>query len=101
MEPPVTHCPPNRLTPSICGLESRPLRELPSPFLCAMTFLHLDLGDAHRGRRLPVTPVTPIVLPPLELHDRDLPAPALPDDLSGDPRTLQPIRRGDDLAVAS
>src|SRR5262249_39616933 len=36
MEPPDTSCPSNRLTPSRCALESRPLRELPNPFLCAI-----------------------------------------------------------------
>lgn len=28
--------PPNFFTPRYCGLESRPLRELDAPFLCAM-----------------------------------------------------------------
>src|SRR5438874_8487140 len=32
-----TACPSERFTPSILGLLSRPLRELPTPFLCAMT----------------------------------------------------------------
>ncbi len=35
--PPVTRLPSNCLTPSRCEWLSRPLRELPCPFLCAMT----------------------------------------------------------------
>src|SRR5204862_4015674 len=33
ISPALTCCPPNRLTPSRCALESRPLRELDAPFL--------------------------------------------------------------------
>src|SRR4051812_15220972 len=98
MEPPVTNCPPKRFTPSICGLESRPLRELPTPFLCAMG-LNLDLGDAHRGGRLAVATVAPIVLAPLELHDHDLLAAPLGHDRPRHAGALQPIGRADDLAV--
>src|SRR5205823_2731330 len=36
MEPPGTSCPPKTFTPSRCAFESRPLRELPKPFLCAI-----------------------------------------------------------------
>src|SRR5687767_9504933 len=99
MEPPVTNCPPKRFTPSICGLESRPLRELPTPFLCAMGPLYLDLGDAHRRRRLAVTAVAPVVLPPLELHDGDLLAPALRDDGARDLRALESIGTDDHFPV--
>src|SRR3981081_2012788 len=37
MVPPGTTCPPNALNPSRCAFESRPFREVPCPFLCAMT----------------------------------------------------------------
>src|SRR5690242_14820090 len=76
MLPAVTNWPPKRFTPSIWGLESRPFRELPTPFLCAMS-LDLDLGDAHRRHRLPMPAMPPVVLPSLELHDEDLVALAL------------------------
>src|ERR1700730_1069959 len=76
MLPAVTNWPPKRFTPSIWGLESRPLRELPTPFLCAMP-LDLDLGDAHRRHRLAMPAMAPVVLPPLELHDQHLAALAL------------------------
>src|SRR6476469_3393162 len=36
--PPGTTCPPKALKPSRCALESRPFRELPKPFLCAIDF---------------------------------------------------------------
>ncbi len=36
ISPALTTWPPNRLTPSRWALESRPLRELEAPFLCAM-----------------------------------------------------------------
>src|SRR6516165_5139915 len=35
--PPGTSCPPKALNPSRCAFESRPFRELPKPFLCAIT----------------------------------------------------------------
>src|SRR6476659_6855532 len=36
MVPPGTTCPPNALKPSRCALESRPFRDVPCPFLCAI-----------------------------------------------------------------
>src|ERR1700727_2916080 len=36
MVPPGTSCPPNALNPSRCAFESRPFREVPCPFLCAI-----------------------------------------------------------------
>src|SRR5579864_7370771 len=36
MVPPGTICPPNALNPSRCALESRPFRDVPCPFLCAI-----------------------------------------------------------------
>src|SRR6185436_5343683 len=45
--PPGTICPPNALNPSRCAFESRPFRELPNPFLCAMKqLLALDARGA-------------------------------------------------------
>src|SRR2546429_1545023 len=44
--------------------------------------------------------VTPVVLPPLELHDEHLARPALADDLARHSRRLEAIRSNDDLAVA-
>src|SRR5213592_4073802 len=100
MEPPVTNCPANSLTPSICGFESRPFLELPTPFLWAMRRSDLDLGDANRGRRLPVAAMAPVVLPAFEFHDPDLPAAPLGDDLAGDPGARERLRVRDDFPVA-
>src|SRR6267142_1066559 len=65
-----------------------------------MCSLDLDVGDADAGGRLPVTDVTPVVLPPLELHHEHLARAALPDDLARHSRRLEAIRSNDDLAVA-
>src|SRR5580765_1677383 len=54
IEPPGTSCPPKTFTPSRCALESRPFRELPNPFLCAIFHLHLSLADLDLGDVLPV-----------------------------------------------
>src|ERR1700693_2560229 len=73
MEPPVTSSPPNRLTPRRCELESRPLREEPCPFLCAMGFLlrSFDPVDTHLEHRLPVAFCAPVLLAPLLLENED------------------------------
>src|SRR5690606_21553572 len=43
MFPAIAACPPNIFTPSILGLLSLPLSELPTFFLCALTQIFLDL----------------------------------------------------------
>src|SRR5580700_11136243 len=42
--PPGTTCPPNALNPSRCEFESRPFREVPCPFLCAISVLSSQLS---------------------------------------------------------
>src|SRR5262249_39684728 len=98
MLPAVTNWPPKRLTPSICGLESRPFRELPTPFLCAMR-LDLDLGNAYRAQDLTMPAVASIVLSPLELDDQDLGALLLGDDLARHASGGQRLGIDRDLAV--
>src|SRR5437660_8887921 len=44
MVPPGTSCPPNALNPSRCEFESRPFREVPCPFLCAISVLSSQLS---------------------------------------------------------
>src|ERR1700694_4357206 len=44
MLPPRTCSPPKRFTPSRWEFESRPLRELPPPFLCAIDYSCFALG---------------------------------------------------------
>src|SRR5437868_6790859 len=55
ISPALTTWPPNRFTPSRCALESRPLRELEAPFLCAMWSSLLDPGDPQDRQLLTVT----------------------------------------------
>src|SRR5882724_2079373 len=98
MLPAVTNWPPKRLTPSICGLESRPFLELPTPFLWAMS-LDLDLRDAHRRQGLPVPAVAPIVLPPLELDHDDFAALSLGEHLARHPGRRQRLGFNRHLAV--
>ena len=50
MEPADTSSPAKRLTPRILGLESRPLRVEPCPFLCAMTLLHFRASSGSLPR---------------------------------------------------
>src|SRR5581483_6035847 len=72
ISPALTFSPPNRFTPRRCAFESRPLRELEAPFLCAMVRLPRDSGDLDAGQRLAVS--LPLVVPGLvlELVDFDL-----------------------------
>src|SRR6266581_3329803 len=65
-----------------------------------MRLSDLDLGDADRGCRLAVAAMAAVVLPTLELHDRDLPSASLADDLAGDPGALERLGVRDDVAVA-
>src|SRR5689334_7316210 len=84
MLPGMTRSPPNFLTPSRLPAESRPLRELPPAFLCAMTLYPSlaasgrdDVRDADHGLELPVAVAPPVVLAPPLLEDDDLLALAL------------------------
>src|SRR5579862_9188924 len=75
ISPALTTCPPKRLTPRYCGLESRPLRELDAPFLCAMAVQLLtslgDAGDLDAGQLLTVTLALVVAGLVLELVDAD------------------------------
>src|SRR5260221_14425069 len=59
ISPPVTVSPANTLTPRRFAFESRPLREEPRPFLCAIAVLRLGLGGGGvaggLGRWLPLS----------------------------------------------
>src|SRR5262245_23660295 len=71
MEPPVTRLPSKRLTPSRCELLSRPLRDDPCPFFCAIR-LDLNVGDAHAGQMGPMPLRPAILLAALLLENADL-----------------------------
>src|SRR5439155_8258523 len=75
ISPALTTWPPNRFTPRRLALESRPLRELDAPFLCAMAGRVLserDAGDLDAGQLLAVTLALVVAGLVLELADADL-----------------------------
>src|SRR5579859_5782264 len=88
MLPPAMAWPPKIFTPSRWPAESRPFREEPPAFLCAIVsapgLSSLDLGDLQLGEWLTVTPFSVRVLTPLLLESDDLLATALLQDLACD-----------------
>src|SRR6516165_3674851 len=72
ISPALTTWPPNRFTPSRCAAESRPLRELEAPFLCAISAPLLDPGDLQDRQLLTVTLTLVVAGLVLELVDTDL-----------------------------
>src|ERR1700722_11146073 len=71
ISPALTIWPPNRLTPRRCAFESRPLRELEAPFLCAICCFLLDAGDLEHRQLLTVTLPLVVASLVLELVDAD------------------------------
>src|SRR5207244_7656863 len=92
MLPGTTISPPNFLTPSRRPRLSRPLREEPPAFLCAIPHSFLgpraagtpDPGNAQHRLVLAMALLAPIILPPLLLEDDDLGRPALLDHRGAD-----------------
>src|SRR5918992_4377753 len=87
MLPARTVSPPYFLMPRYFGLLSRPFREEPTPFLCAMVSsvsAEADVVDLHFGKALTVPLLPGVVLPTLELEDDDLVAAPVTDDLADD-----------------
>src|SRR5215475_89169 len=80
MLPATTISPPNFLTPSRRPRLSRPLRDEPPAFLCAIRCSFLarqaararDPDNAQHGLLLTMTPFAPVIVPPLFLEDDDL-----------------------------
>src|SRR5208283_2924510 len=105
MLPGMTISPPNFLTPRRLPRLSRPLREEPPAFLCAICHFLLarraeravDLGDAQHGLQLPVTLLAPVILPPLLLKDDDLSGAGLLDHCGADRSALEQRRPGSDV----
>src|SRR5712671_5748896 len=103
--PGTTISPPNFLTPSRLPRLSRPLRDEPPAFLCAIcrSFLALrivrapDPGNAQHGLLLAMTLLTPIIVPPLFLEDDDLVGAPLLDDGGADRGTVEQRGAGRDL----
>src|SRR5690348_14066892 len=105
MLPAMTRSPPNFLIPRYFGLLSRPLRDEPTPFLCAMrssASAESDVVDLHFREALPVALLLRVVLPALHLEDDDLVAKAVLHDLAGDLRPGEGGHAGlDVVAVAA
>src|SRR5262245_44151755 len=80
--PAATSSPPKRFTPRYLGFESRPLRDEPPAFLCAMgsASLSSDRRDLHRRQFLPVSARAVKILAPLFLEHDDFVAAAVLDD---------------------
>src|ERR1700739_1509155 len=107
MLPGTTISPPYFLTPSRRPRLSRPLREEPPAFLCAIGYSFSgprtaagtpNLGDAQHSLMLAMPLLAPIILPPLLLEDDDFGRPALLDHRGADHGTLEQRGPGGDLA---
>src|SRR3954462_3022796 len=83
ISPPVTAWPAKTLTPRRLALESRPLREEPRPFLCAISrvSLALDRSDADPREFLAVARAALVAALGLELEHAELGAAQVLDDL--------------------
>src|SRR6266403_5960257 len=105
MLPGTTISPPNFLTPSRRPRLSRPLREEPPAFLCAIPYSFFglrtagtpDRGYAQHGLVLAMTLLAPIVLPPLLFEDDDLGRPGLLDHRGADRGAIEQRRPGRDF----
>src|SRR6516164_1933395 len=103
--PGITISPPNFLTPSRLPRLSRPLRDEPPAFLCAICYSFLmlraarasDLGDPQHGLVLAMTLLAPIIVTPLLFEDDDLVRPRLLDDGGADRSAAEQRRAGCNL----
>src|SRR3954470_17953254 len=100
ISPPVTVWPANTFTPRRLAFESRPLREEPRPFLCAISgSLALDRRDADARQFLPVARAALVAALRLELEDAELGATLVGDDLGLDGGVRQPVALEHGIAV--
>src|SRR5215471_20829478 len=107
MFPGMTISPPNFLTPSRRPALSRPLRDEPPAFLCAICCYCLscgtgracDIGDAQNRLVLAVSLLAPIVVPPFLLEDDDLGCARLLNHRRADRGAVQKRRAGRDLGT--
>src|SRR5438105_180910 len=108
MLPGTTISPPNFLTPSRRPALSRPLRDEPPAFLCAIccSLLGLqprraarasDVSDAQNGLLLPMPLLAAVIVQPLLLEDDDLSRPRLLDNGGADRRAVEKRCAGRDL----
>src|ERR1700754_4623239 len=101
ISPPVTDSPANTFTPRRLALESRPLREEPRPFLCAISrrSLALDRGDPDARQFLTMAGAALVAALRLELEDAQLWATEVLDDLGLDGGLGQAITLEDGVAI--
>src|ERR1700734_3037322 len=102
--PATTASPPDFFTPRRRPSVSRPLRDEPPAFLCAMVFCSSgrgDLGDAQHRHVLAMAVLAAAVLPAALLEDDDLVQPVLRDHGRGDGRTWNRGAADGQAAVAS
>src|SRR6186713_2143583 len=102
ISPPVTVWPANTFTPRYFGLESRPLREEPRPFLCAISdrSLALDRSDSDPRQFLAVTRAALVAALGLELEHPQLGAAQVLHDLGLDGGLGQAVALEHRIAVA-
>src|SRR4051812_30325893 len=116
ISPPLTLWPAKTLTPSMLGLDSRPLRLEPRPFLCAISGLlflcfrfgrgflggaaHLHLGHLEPGQLGAMAGPPAVALLRLVFEDLDLGAAQVLGDGRLDLHLLQLLGLCDDLLVA-
>src|SRR5215471_14930703 len=107
MLPGITISPPNFFTPRRLPRLSRPLREEPPAFLCAIccslfalrTVAAPDLVNAQDGQVLAMTLLATIVVPPFLLENDDLGRPRLLDDRGVDSRATEQRRAGRNVSA--
>src|SRR6201991_1466221 len=101
ISPPVTDSPANTFTPRRLALESRPLREEPRPFLCAISrrSLALDRGDPDARQFLTMAGAALVAALRLELEDAQLWATEVLDDLGLDGGLGQAITLEDGVPI--
>ena len=102
IEPACTCWPANTFTPRRLAWESRPLREEPSPFLCAIeavSLLELDPLDLDQAQARPVADLALGVLLRAVGHDVDLLAERVRDDAGRDGDALEVVPEARLVAV--
>src|SRR5690242_3290575 len=107
MLPGTTISPPNFFTPSRRPALSRPLRDDPPAFLCAICRSCLglrpvrafDVDDAQYGLLLAVSLLAPVIVPALLLEDDDLGCPRLLDHGSADQGAVDKWGAGRELGA--
>src|SRR4051794_11618769 len=102
ISPPVTVWPAKTFTPRRWALESRPLREEPRPFLCAMSALlpELDRRDLQARELLAMARALAVAALGLVLEDAQLGAAQVLDDLALDADLLQAVGVEDGVIAA-